>query len=392
MRAQFLLTLGIVLYLRHEAIMARLPQTQDPMIPDDDTDQYYTVYGDHECRKCPPGTFVLDACRVPRTEGTCQPCENNTYSKHSNSFVSCFSCRACRILDEVEIKKCTATTNTRCACKNGTFCSPGQPCETCTKCMTSCGPGEKKVQDCTPTSDIQCVPDTTSSPPTKSPGQGDHLVWLFVLVPVLFAVVLGLVIFCCWRKNTNFREVCIGFWTNKRTQFLQYLPKKSSPEVSEEHDNMLNTQRMEKSKIPSPSPSTANGQAPEIMNPLRASAPEEEGREHAVMRKLVPRNCNDKTKTLSQSFDVFIDKVPQEYWKRFMRLLKLSDNEIDSATISSQYKNDQYYQMLRTWLDKNGQAATLNVLLEGLRDMDLKGIAEEITNILLNKHLYVYED
>lgn len=70
----------------------------------------------------------------------------------------------------------------------------------------------------------------------------------------------------------------------------------------------------------------------------------------------------------------------------------MSDNEIDFATNSSQYKNDQYYQMLRTWLDKNGQAATLNVLLEVLRDMDLKGVAEEVTNILIKKDLYVYED
>lgn len=75
-----------------------------------------------------------------------------------------------------------------------------------------------------------------------------------------------------------------------------------------------------------------------------------------------------------------------------MRLLKLSDNEIDSAEKCSQYVNEQHYQMLRTWLDKNGQAATLSVLLEVLDGMDLKGIVEEVTTVLIAQHLYVYEE
>lgn len=75
-----------------------------------------------------------------------------------------------------------------------------------------------------------------------------------------------------------------------------------------------------------------------------------------------------------------------------MRLLGLTDNDIDSAEKSSFYMNDQHYQMLRTWLDKNGQAATLSVLLEVLSGMDLKGIAEEVTSVLVAQRLYVYEE
>ncbi|ETE65180.1 hypothetical protein L345_09048, partial [Ophiophagus hannah] len=75
-----------------------------------------------------------------------------------------------------------------------------------------------------------------------------------------------------------------------------------------------------------------------------------------------------------------------------MRLLKLTDNEIDSAEKSSQYGNEQHYQMLRTWLDKNGQAATLSVLLDVLNGMDLKGIAEEVISVLIAQCLYVYEE
>ncbi|XP_026570723.1 tumor necrosis factor receptor superfamily member 10A-like [Pseudonaja textilis] len=389
MGAKLLLALCTVASLLHGATTARLPQMQDPkvtapMIPDDDTDQFYT-YENHECKKCPPGTFVLKPCTVPRTEGTCQPCENNTFYKLANSFGSCFGCRVCRILDEVEIKKCTATTNTKCACMNGTFCLPDQPCETCIKCMTSCGPGERKVKDCMPTSDIQCLPDATSSSPTSSPGAGDHgLAWLSVIaVVVVLAVVLVLGVIFCRKRTTTFRNACAGFWS---------LKKRSSPEPSEERDNMLNMQRNQRSEILPPRGSTANGQALERMTPLTVSSPSEVGRGHAAMKKLVPVNGRNPTETLSRSFDTFINKVPPKDWKRFMRLLKLTDNEIDSAEKSSQYGNEQHYQMLRTWLDKNGQAATLSVLLDVLSSMDLKGIAEEVTSALIAQHFYVYEE
>ncbi|XP_029142553.1 tumor necrosis factor receptor superfamily member 10B-like [Protobothrops mucrosquamatus] len=338
MRAPRLLTLCSLAYLLHEVTLTRLPQVQDPKvtaptIPDDDTDNFYTAYGNHKCKKCPPGTFVFQPCAIPRTRGTCRPCENNTFSKLPNSFNACFRCRACRILDEVEIRRCTATTNTECACKNGSFCLPVQPCEACSKCTTSCGPGEKKVQDCTPTSDIRCLPDTTSSPPTSSPAVGDHRwIWLIVL-PLGLSVVLGLV--WCWKKNTSFRNACTGFWsTTVRTLF-----------------------------------SSGDGKS----NTGKVKDVQKEG-------------------TLTLAFDSFINKVPSKDWNRFMRLLKLTDNEIDSAANASQYVNEQHYQMLRTWLDKKGQAATLNVLLEVLNGMDLKGIAEEVTKGLVAQRLYVYEE
>ncbi|XP_039210162.1 tumor necrosis factor receptor superfamily member 10A-like isoform X4 [Crotalus tigris] len=337
MRAPGLLTLCSLAYLLHEVTLTRLPQIQNPMvtaptIPDDDTNNFYTVYSNRKCQKCPPGTFVFQPCAIPRSRGTCRPCENNTFSKLPNSFKACFSCRACRSLDEVEVKRCTATTDTECACKNGTFCLPDHACETCSKCTTSCDPGEKKVQDCTPTSDIKCVPDTTSSPPTSSPGVGDHKwIWLIVasLALGLFAV-LGLV--WCWKKNTSFRNACTGFWSST------------------------------------------------------------EGQGCAEIRKLVPENGRNAAETLSRAFDNFINKVPSKDWRRFMRLLNLTDNEIDSAANFSQYANEQHYQMLRTWLDKNGQAATLSVLLEVLNGMDLKGIAEEVTKDLVAQRLYVYEE
>ncbi|XP_039210159.1 tumor necrosis factor receptor superfamily member 10A-like isoform X2 [Crotalus tigris] len=388
MRAPGLLTLCSLAYLLHEVTLTRLPQIQNPMvtaptIPDDDTNNFYTVYSNRKCQKCPPGTFVFQPCAIPRSRGTCRPCENNTFSKLPNSFKACFSCRACRSLDEVEVKRCTATTDTECACKNGTFCLPDHACETCSKCTTSCDPGEKKVQDCTPTSDIKCVPDTTSSPPTSSPGVGDHKwIWLIVasLALGLFAV-LGLV--WCWKKNTSFRNACTGFWSST---------KRFSLGPREERDNnMLNMQRNQRCKIFSSSRSTANGQAPDVMIPLRACPPEE-GQGCAEIRKLVPENGRNAAETLSRAFDNFINKVPSKDWRRFMRLLNLTDNEIDSAANFSQYANEQHYQMLRTWLDKNGQAATLSVLLEVLNGMDLKGIAEEVTKDLVAQRLYVYEE
>ncbi|XP_070621804.1 tumor necrosis factor receptor superfamily member 10A-like isoform X2 [Erythrolamprus reginae] len=429
MRASWLLTLCIVAYLWHEATTATLPRTRNPEVilpekADNDTNQYYMAYDNHICKKCPPGTYVLNQCTFPRTEGTCQPCEKDRYYKTLNSYHSCFSCRACRTLDEVEIKKCTATTNTECACKNGTFCSSSQPCEICTKCMTSCGPGERKVQDCTPTSDIQCLPDTTSSPATSSPGQGSHgLAWGIAAGVVVVLVVLVLCV-CCWKKH---RTVCTGFLNRKRTQFFGFIQKSfNCSEPDNLHDNPTNGEALEittpltavppeelfepneeSSSRPEPSKihdnmhmeenpkiscnSTANGEALGMTTPLTAAPPEEESRQNAGTRRLVLGNGNTPVETLRKSFYTFISKVPTNAWKKFMRHLQLTENEIDSVEKSCNTE-ERHYQMLQIWLNKTGKAASLSHLLGVLCAMNLKGVAEDITSVLIDQHFYIYEE
>lgn len=179
------------------------------------------------------------------------------------------------------------------------------------------------------------------------------------------------------------------------TQFLQYLQKSSHQEQREEHDNMLNAQMDQRSRQHLPSGTTASTTACETMPLSTASPPEEaskEGPEFVKGRNLIPANGKNAADALSRSFDVFIREVPLKEWKRFMRALNLTDNEITSAEMSARYVGEQYHEMLRTWLDKKGQAASLNVLLNALCGMDLRGVVEKVKSALVAEGLYIYEE
>ncbi|XP_025021053.1 tumor necrosis factor receptor superfamily member 10A isoform X2 [Python bivittatus] len=375
----------------HEAAMPLIPPMQRPevtaTVEPDDENQNYHICDQHECNQCPAGYYVSRSCTCPDTDVTCQPCQNGTFSKYSNSLNRCFFCQVCRPLDQVEIKKCTATTNTECACKNGTFCDPNYACETCQTCRKSCPPGQKKVQDCTPTSDMQCHPAPTSSTPTGSPGS-EHLLW--VLLSLSGLIVLAMALFC-WQYS-RLKNAYINVWRPKITQLFQYLLRNPSQEQREERDNVLNAQRDQGPNQLSPNGVPLITGACEPMHLATASLLREEDPESAEERNLVPANGRNSEEALRQSFYTFIKEVPFGEWKRFMRALGLTENEIFSAEKSERNVKEQYYQMLRTWLDKNGRTASVNVLLETLCAMDLKGVMEQVKSALISEGLYVYEE
>lgn len=105
-------------------------------------------------------------------------------------------------------------------------------------------------------------------------------------------------------------------------------------------------------------------------------------------------HCSDNKsrhiEDLRQSFTLFIKNVPLKKWRQFMRKLDLTDNEIEMAeTNNSKNIEEAHYQMLNTWLQKLGRAASLNVLLNTLKDMDLNDAAD---NIQKNLKSSSYED
>ncbi|XP_063167367.1 tumor necrosis factor receptor superfamily member 10B [Candoia aspera] len=398
---------------RREAIMARLPQMPDPevtapMVPDDETKEFYIPYGNnekHKCKKCPavtsyifcflPGSYVLEPCKVPRTEGICQPCENGTFANNLNSFDRCFFCQVCRTLDEVEIKKCTATTDTECACKNGTFCSPSEPCETCHRCMQSCHPGEKKVQDCTPTSDIQCLPAATPSPPTGRPiscGCERQYVFCYGAIPKMN--------FHTEQEGTVTTRCCDEGWDT----CLQKSLEPQEIELPIYKDELLSYATLDSGKVLQSAPKLSHSNhhlehlfcflqdmraSTEDHHTLSSSSSSSSCRTFCIH---LTHNVSSSFPALSRSFDIFIREVPLKEWKRFMRTLNLTVNEITSAEMSGRYVNEQCHEMLRTWLDKRGQAASVNVLLKELCGMDLRGIVEKVKSALIAEGLYVYEE
>lgn len=95
---------------------------------------------------------------------------------------------------------------------------------------------------------------------------------------------------------------------------------------------------------------------------------------------------------LRQSFETFIKNVPLNKWKTFMRALGLTDHDIDIAEADEKGVNDQHFHMLRTWLTKKGKEATLNILLDTLCAIELRGVMKSVQDELISQGLYCYEE
>ncbi|KAJ7305178.1 hypothetical protein JRQ81_011084 [Phrynocephalus forsythii] len=109
-------------------------------------------------------------------------------------------------------------------------------------------------------------------------------------------------------------------------------------------------------------------------------------------RHLIPANGKDPTEALRQSFETFIDKVPVKQWRRYMRALSLTDNEIIRMERSEKEVEEQQFQMLRLWLEKGGREVTLHTLLNTLGALELRGTEKEVREALIYRGLYIYQE
>lgn len=98
---------------------------------------------------------------------------------------------------------------------------------------------------------------------------------------------------------------------------------------------------------------------------------------------------------ISELQDIYFNvkaMVRSHDWNPLMRKCGLTDTDIDK--IIRDHPNDtneQYHQMLRTLQDRLGIEDSLYKLLDGLRDMNLKTLYENITNELQDHGLITLE-
>uniref|UniRef100_A0A8C0AS64 Uncharacterized protein n=1 Tax=Buteo japonicus TaxID=224669 RepID=A0A8C0AS64_9AVES len=94
---------------------------------------------------------------------------------------------------------------------------------------------------------------------------------------------------------------------------------------------------------------------------------------------------------LRLSFDIFAREVPCKDWKRFGRALELLENDIALAEMNDRYSLEPFFQMLNTWQNRQGMNASVNTLLETLHQINLGGIAEDISSKLVQQGSFQYE-
>ncbi|NWY63182.1 TR10B factor, partial [Chionis minor] len=294
----------------------------------------------------------------------CLPCKEDEYIEYPNDFSKCLGCRTCRE-DQVELSPCRATSNTQCACKSGTFCSPDHPCEMCQKCRPRCAEDEVELAPCTPHSDRQCGPPTGTFSSSSSKWGG------------------------CWRRGEGLGE-----------RRWELLPRR--PGAAPHTPCFILFRQLDR-------PRQRGGSCgPARAHPLEVAGDVLGGRERggACRMRFTGKTLSDPAAcalprslklfpspflVLRRSFEIFARDVPHKDWKRYGRALDLLENDIALAEMNDKYSLEPFFQMLNTWHNREGMNASINTLLETLHQINLGGIAEDISSKLVQKGFFQYE-
>uniref|UniRef100_A0A2K5XMK9 TNF receptor superfamily member 10a n=1 Tax=Mandrillus leucophaeus TaxID=9568 RepID=A0A2K5XMK9_MANLE len=287
--------------------------------------------------------------------------------------------------DEEERSACTRTRNTACQCKPGTFRNDDSA-EMCRKCSTECPRGKVKVKDCTRWSDIECVHNES--------GNG-HNVWTILIVTVVILVALLLlvaVLMFCWCIGSG----CGGNPKCMHRVFLWCLGLLRGPGAEDNAHNMILNHGdslstfISEQQMESQEPADLTGvtvQSPgEAQCLLGPAEPERSQRR----RRLVPANGADPTETMMLFFDNFADIVPFNSWDQLMRQLDLTNNEIHMVRADTAGPGDALYAMLMKWVNKTGQDASINTLLDALERIGERHAKERIQDLLVDSGKFIY--
>ncbi|XP_044622763.1 tumor necrosis factor receptor superfamily member 10A-like isoform X2 [Equus asinus] len=329
--------------------------------------------------KCPAGYHVSEDSR------SCTPCTDGVdYTSHKNLFSSCLPCSTCKS-DEERIADCTRTEDTQCRCKRGTFHGEDFP-EVCQTCRSRCPDGMVEASPCTPWSDLKCVHQ----------GSGNPWPVIGIVVGPVAVLLLGLTVYLCRRRILQGCEVaanCIN-----RVFFLRSCPPRRPEALDNAYNETLNNRESSSTLVseqelegkeqaePTGVSAQSQGEAERLLGPA--------GAEGSQMRRrlLVPANGADPTESLQLFFDYFPRIVPFKSWKRLMRQLGLTQNEIDVTEAEITSHQDALYEMLTIWLKKTGRSASVNTLLDALETLGEKYAKETIQDHLLASGKYVYEE
>ncbi|NXN68096.1 TR10B factor, partial [Himantopus himantopus] len=307
----------------------------------------------------------------------CLPCKEGEYIEYPNDFSKCLRCWTCRE-DQEELRPCRATSNTQCVCRSSTFCSPDHPCEMCQKCRPRCPDGEVELAPCTPHSDRQCGPPTG----TFSGSSSNLIVTIVVVVAVVLPVFL-----CLWKCGCC---RCPG-------------ECRGTPERSPRPAALRGCGLGGKRDLPG-----GRGITAWFLSSRGRERPEQEVLQHGgellgwgrlgvqdnirnERKILVPVQGQDPIILLRRSFEFFARDVPYKDWKRYGRALDLLENDIALAEMNDKYSLEPFFQMLNTWHNRQGMNASVNTLLETLHQINLGGIAEDISSKLVQQGFFQYE-
>ncbi|OWK50315.1 Tumor necrosis factor receptor superfamily member 10B [Lonchura striata] len=276
--------------------------------------------------------------------------------EYPNALRWCQDCSECRE-DQEKQSPCQRVRNTLCVCKSGTFCPPDHPCEMCQKCRPRCPEGQVELRHCTPDSDLLCGPDTAT--------------WPYAAKAIGISIVIALIAACILAVICKHRCSSPG----------DGRPRSRTP--CEIVSSMFGKLLLCKTVTVRSEDNSPAGRPQPYVPGVREMLPNEN---ETPLIHLVPAPGQEASEALRKTFYTFAEKIPMGEWMKFGHRLNMGDNDINMAK-----SYDGFYGMLCKWLNREGSRASVNVLLDTLVHLDLRGVAEDISLKLVKDGHFQHE-
>ncbi|XP_054876540.1 hematopoietic death receptor isoform X1 [Poeciliopsis prolifica] len=324
------------------------------------------------CVKCEAGQYVQTPCTETGKTGTCEECNDRTFTEHANGLKQCIKCTQCPPDQEI-VRECSHTQDTLCQCKPGRYCHPDEACEICKKC-SRCNHDEEVVKNCTSTSNTEC-----KKRQDKSSQEADTTLTAVIVILVVL-IVLGIIIVILWKKkcrteNSNsLKPVCIPVSKPHNTNPSKYV-NIYKPKGKEETINLCES-----------NPSSVSSSQHNLTDPAEILPWDYPNRrEEEPFPTLIPKNG---VESLTACFE-FFEELNVDFHNRFFRKLSIEDNKIRSKDHLSH--EDRIHFLLSYWVEKEGKEASLNHLLRALLDLNQRRTAETVMEKAVQKGYYEFE-
>ncbi|KAM8777496.1 tumor necrosis factor receptor superfamily member 1A [Rhynchonycteris naso] len=387
------------------------------------------------CTKCHKGTYLYEHCLGPGLDTNCKECENGTYTASENHVTQCFSCSKCRKeMDQVEISSCTVDRDTVCGCKKNQYrkyygSNNLFQCLNCSLCLNGevqipCSEKQNTVCTCHANfflKDDKCVPcancgknmectklclpplDNVTSPHDSGTTVLLPLVIIFglCLLSILFMVLLfrfkrwkpKLLSIVC-RKSTPEKE---GLGCSSPSPTNAVPPLFQGDQVSAPGFSPITGFSPIPNSTSSPTFSPGDWSNFRTAPPPRKMTPSHQGA--GPLLTAAPESTPIPTvlsKWEGSAYTQYpgpddpamlyavVNSVPPSRWKEFVRRLGLSEHEIERLELQNgRCLREAHYSMLAAWRQRTPRReATLELLGQVLRNMDLVGCLEDIENAL----------
>uniref|UniRef100_A0A8C5BRD1 Tumor necrosis factor receptor superfamily, member a n=1 Tax=Gadus morhua TaxID=8049 RepID=A0A8C5BRD1_GADMO len=341
------------------------------------------------CLNCDAGTYVHQACSRELEVGLCKPCHGMTYTEHSNGMNRCLPCTHCH---EMATVSCTSTTDTKCQCKPGSFCVPDQACEVCKRCAR-CKAGDEEVQKCTAFSNTVCrkrFPSTTElSPPllpTPAPGSPELIERALSqrLPPSLHQDESG----ATAEERQNDQNAGLEGGEDPRPESRPLLQETQDEDrgLGDSLPNTTSSSQTSLSALPTVTASPSSSNSSSRSSPHPSPTPTQTLLMIRLQMRLLPLLGSEKS--LRKSFDLFDEYLDVRIHNKFFRLIGVSDNHIRLAEGAP--PGDKVYDLLKSWMQREGLKADINNLLDALLSMDQRRSADEHRLRQARRFIYRY--